>query len=201
MSPLKNFTSAWETRDCKSQARHLEAKTMMSAAQKELCGQNIFSTLPEITHMSSNPIARYMLHWSCAAAESWTNKLLLLCWDGEHSGVALTFLVKFSDSNASHMGLSIRLHQQAGDLEPSVSPLWKQSIFCTSFQSGQGVERKLGVSQPLPCYYNRQLKGHQNQAPLLVKQALSCSSFILVHCWHAGRLPLLSSPHTAQKHK
>lgn len=143
-----------------------------------------------------------MLHWLCTAAEHWTNKLLLLCWMGEHPGVAMTFLVKFSDSNGSHMGECIRLRWQVGDLEAGVLPVscsWKQSIFYAFFQPGQGAEINHQVTQPLPCYYNKQLEGHQNRAPLLVKQALSRSPFIWIHWWHSGGLPLLSLPPTVQR--
>lgn len=148
------------------------------------CGQTSFSTQPEITHMSLKPMARYMLHWLCTAAEHWTNKLPLLCWMAEHPGVAMTFLVKFSGSNGSHMGECIRLHWQAGDLEAGalpIFPLWKQSIFYASFQPGQGAETNRQVPQPLPCYYNKQLEGHQNQTLLLVLQTLSHSPFIWIH--------------------
>ena len=73
-------------------------------SERAPCGQTVFSTQPEITRTSFNPVARYMLHWLCTAAERWTNKLPLPCWMGERPGVAMTFLVKFSDSNGSHMG-------------------------------------------------------------------------------------------------
>lgn len=59
-------------------------------------------------------------------------------------------------------GKSVRLRWQAGDLEAGELPIsrsGKQSIFYASFQPGQGAEINHRVTQPLPCYYNKQLGG------------------------------------------
>lgn len=172
-------------------------------SKSSLHGQTIFSAQPGVTHTSLKPIACYMLHRLCTAAEHWTNKLLLLCWIGEHPGVVMTFLVKFSNSNRSHMVECIRLHWQAGDLEAGTLPVscsGKQNIFYASFQAGQGAEINHKVIQPLPFYYNKQLEGHQNRASQPVKQALSHLPFICLHWWHSEGLLLLSLSPTVRRH-
>lgn len=60
---------------------------------------------------------------------------------GEHPGAAMTFLVKFSGSNGSHMG-GVQQPPLA-DLEAGALPMscsWKQSIFYVSFNQDKGLE-------------------------------------------------------------
>lgn len=90
---------------------------------------------------------------------------------GEHPGAAMTFLVKFSGSNGSHMGGGgecIGLCWQIWRLEHSPSPPARGNkasfMFpCNQDKQGAGINHR--VTQPLPCYYNKQLEGHQTRAP------------------------------------
>lgn len=135
------------------------------------CGQPILSAQPEVTHMALEPShaprctecaqqlrAEQILHSHCCAG--WGNILVLL-W---HS---LSSLQAQMDPTWREC---IRLCWQAGDLEAGALPIscsWKQSIFFVSLQPGQGAGINNEVTQPLPCYYSKQLEGHQTRAPRL----------------------------------
>lgn len=131
------------------------------------CGQPILSAQPEVARTSLEPVARpaslcaqqlgaEQISSHCCAG--WGNILVLL-W---HS------LSSFQAQMDPTWGECIGLCWQAGDLEAGalqVSCLWKKSIFYVSLPPGQGAGINNEVTQPLPCYYNKQLGGHQTRAP------------------------------------